>query len=232
MTYQGTSATESVVLVVDDEENIAMLVQMALELSGHTVLTAHSSTDAASMLADRTVDLIVLDVLLGDEDGFDLLDRLRRRGVTAPVLYLTALDDVADKVRGLSLGDDYMTKPFRVEELVARVHALLRRSGRADAHQLHVGDLELDEDTYSVHRAGVAISLTPTEFKLLRLLMQNVGKVVSREQILDTVWEYDFGGRANVDTYISYLRKKIDGDFPHQMLTTVRGFGYTLKPGD
>jgi len=218
------------VLVVDDEENIAALVRMVLEASNHEVREAHSGSEALKIVEEGPVDALVLDIMLGDMDGFELAEKLRRQGVKAPILFLTARDSVGDKVHGLELGDDYLTKPFHVDELKARVDALLRRSGGNDVHRLVVGDLELDEDNFRVTRAGTEISLTPTEFKMLKLLMRHAGTVIKREQILDAVWDDDFRGRASVDTYISYLRKKIDSDFDHQMLVTVRGFGYTLKP--
>ena len=218
------------VLVVDDEPNIAALVRMVLEAAKYHVIEVHSGEDALAAAAHNVVDLVVLDIMLGGMDGFAVLEKLRGLGHAMPVLFLSARDEVDSKVRGLVLGDDYLTKPFDVDELVARVSALLRRSGKVERHSLVVGTLKLNEDNYSVTRGDVLIALTPTEFKLLRLLMHNVGKVVSREQIIAAVWDADVDGRANVDTYISYLRKKIDGDFSHQMVTTVRGFGYTLTP--
>jgi len=218
------------ILVVDDEENIAALVRMVLEAAKYHVIEVHSGEAAIEAADQHPIDLVVLDIMLGGVDGFAVAEKIRGRGHNMPVLFLSARDEVNDKVRGLALGDDYLTKPFAVDELVARVSALLRRSGKVERHSLVVGNLELNEDNFSVTRDGVVISLTPTEFKLLRLLMSNVGKVVSRDQIIAAVWDIDVDGRANVDTYISYLRKKIDGDFAHQMVTTVRGFGYTLTP--
>lgn len=226
-TLESTSATP-VVLVVDDEENIAALVVMVLETAGLGVLEAHSGTEALEIVTSRHIDMLVLDVMLGDMDGFTLLEDLRARGYNLPVLFLTALDALPDKLRGLSLGDDYMTKPFKVQEVAARVDLLLRRRS-SDTNKIKVGDIELNEDTYSVTRAGINVPLTPTEFKLLRLLMRNANRVVLRSEILNEVWEPGFSGRANVDTYVSYLRRKIDGPHEEPMITTVRGFGYMLK---
>jgi len=218
------------VLVVDDEQNIAALVRMVLVAGNYDVVEAHSGQAALDAVAGQAFDAAVLDVMLGDLDGFEVAERLRRGGMHAPMLFLTARDDMSDKLRGLEIGDDYMTKPFHVDELKARVDALLRRAGTTESHRLVVGDLELNEDTFQVRRGGEEISLTPTEFRLLKLLMRHAGSVVKREQILEAVWDDDFRGRANVDTYVSYLRRKIDGGRAHQMLVTVRGFGYTLKP--
>ena len=225
-----TNDEVTTILVVDDEENIAALVRMVLEAAKYRVIEVHSGEAALEAASHNAIDLVVLDVMLGGMDGFAVLEKLRGLGHAMPVLFLSARDEVDSKVRGLSLGDDYLTKPFDVDELVARVSALLRRSGKVERHSMVVGTLELNEDNYSVTRGESVISLTPTEFKLLRLLMHNVSKVVSRDQIIAAVWDADVDGRANVDTYISYLRKKIDGDFEHQMVTTVRGFGYTLTP--
>jgi len=217
------------VLVVDDEENISALVRMALEAAGLEVAVANSSATAITAVEDTNPDMMVLDVMLGDVDGFTTLSTLRERGIQIPVLFLTALDATADKVAGLSLGDDYLTKPFSVEELVARVRALLRRVTPGESHRLICGDLTLDEDNFEVTRSGEVIQLTPTEYRLLRILMRNADKVVTRAQILDAVWEYDFSNRANVDTYISYLRKKIDTEGQDSLIVTQRGFGYMIK---
>jgi two-component system OmpR family response regulator len=176
-------------------------------------------------------DLVVLDVMMPDLDGFEVCRRLRADGIRVPVVYLTARDATEDKVRGLTIGgDDYVTKPFSLEELVARIRAVLRRAGHANGHSSRMlfADLELDEDTHEVRRAGALVELSPTEFKLLRYLMLNPNRVLSKAQILDHVWQYDFGGDANVvETYISYLRKKLDrGESP--LIHTVRGVGYRL----
>ena len=222
---------EGRVLVVDDEPNITELVAMALKYVGFDVATASSGRDALSSVGDFRPDLIVLDVMMPDLDGFEVCRRLRADGIRVPVVYLTARDATEDKVRGLTIGgDDYVTKPFSLEELVARIRAVLRRAGHGNGHasRLIFADLELDEDTHEVHRNGSQVSLSPTEFKLLRYLMRNAGRVLSKAQILDHVWQYDFGGDANVvETYISYLRKKLDRVEP-PLIHTVRGVGYRL----
>lgn len=220
---------KNTVLVVDDEDNIAALVRMALEAAGLDVEIATSSAGALAAVDAHLPAMIILDVMLGDRDGFETLASLRDRGVTVPVLFLTARDNVSDKVTGLALGDDYLTKPFSVDELVARVRALLRRTGSAEERKLICGDLVLDEDTFEVTRAGEQVWLTPTEFRLLRTLMRNADKVVTRSQILDAVWEFELGNRANVDTYISYLRKKIDDGTGESRISTLRGYGYKIK---
>jgi len=225
--------TAAHVLVVDDEPYITDLLGMALRHVGFTVDTAGSIGEARTQVARRVPDVLVLDVMLPDGDGIELCRRLRAEGVRAPVLFLTARDATEDKVRGLTVGgDDYMTKPFSLEELDARVRALLRRAGATSADEsrrLTFADLELDEDAHEVTRAGQPIGLSPTEFKLLRYLLVNAGRVVSKAQILDHVWEYDFGGDGGVvETYVSYLRKKIDPLGP-PLIQTVRGVGYALR---
>src|SRR4051794_4790478 len=222
------------VLVVDDEPNIAELISMALRYEGWDISTVHNGTRAVREAKEQQPDAIVLDVMLPDFDGLEVLRRIRAHQPHVPVLFLTARDAVEDRVAGLTAGgDDYVTKPFSIEELVARLRGLLRRAGarRAEAtNVLTVGDLELDEDSHEVRRGGEDISLTATEFELLRYLMRNPRRVLSKAQILDRVWNYDFGGQANVvELYISYLRKKIDhGRAP--MIHTMRGAGYVLKP--
>jgi len=222
------------VLVVDDEVNIAELISMALRYEGWDISTAHTGNKAARLAKEQKPDAIVLDVMLPDIDGFEVLRRIRANQPDVPVLFLTARDAVEDRVAGLTAGgDDYVTKPFSIEELVARLRGLMRRAGarRVEAsNTLTVGDLELDEDSHEVWRAGDEIALTATEFELLRFLMRNPRRVMSKAQILDRVWNYDFGGQANVvELYISYLRKKIDhGREP--MIHTMRGAGYVLKP--
>ena len=222
------------VLVVDDEVNIAELISMALRYEGWQVQMAHTGTSAVNAARDLGPDAVVLDMMLPDIDGLEVLRRLRTSMPDVPVVFLTARDAVEDRVAGLTAGgDDYVTKPFSLEELVARLRGLMRRSGarRAAANSvLVVGDLELDEDSHEVTRAGEQVSLTATEFELLRFLMRNPKRVLSKAQILDRVWNYDFGGQANVvELYISYLRKKIDaGRAP--MIHTMRGAGYVLKP--
>ena len=176
-------------------------------------------------------DVVLLDVMLPDLDGFEILRRLRADGHKMPVLFLTARDTVDDKVRGLTLGgDDYVTKPFSLEEVVARIQVILRRQGVASgSSKLSLADLEMDDDAHVVRRAGVAVDLSPTEYKLLRFLLLNAGRVLSKNQILDHVWQYDFGGHATVvETYISYLRKKVDVVSP-PLIQTVRGVGYSLR---
>nr|WP_269210648.1 response regulator transcription factor [Nocardioides luteus] len=224
------------VLVVDDEVNIAELIMMALRYEGWEVAAAHTGTKAVSAARDFTPDAIVLDWMLPDFDGLEVLRRVRSTNPAVPVLFLTAKDAVEDRVAGLTAGgDDYVTKPFSLEELVARLRALMRRAGatRIEEHSvIHVGDLTMDEDSREVRRAGEEISLTATEFELLRFLMRNPRRVLSKAQILDRVWSYDFGGQANVvELYISYLRKKIDAG-REPMIHTMRGAGYVLKAAE
>ena len=222
------------VLVVDDEVNIAELISMALRYEGWQVQMAHTGSSAVNAARELGPDAVVLDMMLPDIDGLEVLRRMRASQPDVPVVFLTARDAVEDRVAGLTAGgDDYVTKPFSLEELVARLRGLMRRSGAqraATSSVLVVGDLELDEDSHEVSRAGEQISLTATEFELLRFLMRNPRRVLSKAQILDRVWNYDFGGQANVvELYISYLRKKIDaGRDP--MIHTMRGAGYVLKP--
>ncbi|WP_369373200.1 response regulator transcription factor [Promicromonospora sp. Populi] len=222
------------VLVVDDEPNLAELLTSALRLEGMTVSAALDGASAIRMVRDTVPDIVVLDVMLPDMDGLTVLRRLREQEARLPVLFLTARDAIEDRVSGLTAGgDDYVTKPFSLEEVVARLRGLLRRRGaitRADDAVLAVGDLRLDEDAHDVWRAGEEIQLTATEFELLRYLMRNPRRVLSKAQILDRVWHYDFGGQAAiVELYVSYLRRKIDkGREP--MIHTLRGVGYLLKP--
>jgi two-component system OmpR family response regulator len=222
------------ILVVDDEANIAELIAMALRYEGFEVRAAHTGTKAVSAAQEFRPDAVVLDIMLPDFDGLEVLRRMRATEPDVPVVFLTARDAVEDRVAGLTAGgDDYVTKPFSLEELVARLRGLLRRSGARQAvtsSTLVVGDLELDEDSHEVFRSGQEITLTATEFELLRFLMRNPRRVLSKAQILDRVWNYDFGGQANVvELYISYLRKKVDaGRTP--MIHTMRGAGYVLKP--
>lgn len=224
------------VLVVDDEPNIAELLMMALRYEGWEVRTAGSGREAVEVAKDLDPDVVVLDWMLPDVDGLEVMRRLRSRDEHVPVLFLTARDAVEDRIAGLTAGgDDYVTKPFSLEEVVARLRGLVRRSGAAAVRTdnvLVVGDLVLDEDSRDVTRAGDAIELTATEFELLRYLMRNPRRVLSKAQILDRVWNYDFGGQANVvELYISYLRKKIEaGRSP--MIHTKRGAGYVLRAAD
>jgi two-component system, OmpR family, response regulator len=222
------------VLVVDDEENIAELLRMALRYEGWDVEVALNGTKAVSLAKKQRPDAVVLDMMLPDFDGMEVLRRLRSDQDDVPVLFLTARDSVEDRVAGLTAGgDDYVTKPFSLEEVVARLRALMRRSGAqqtAETSVVVVGDLTLDEDSHEVSRGGEEINLTATEFELLRFLMRNPRRVLSKAQILDRVWNYDFGGQANVvELYISYLRKKVDAGRP-PMIHTMRGAGYVLKP--
>lgn len=219
------------VLVVDDEDNITFLLGSALRHFGFEVVTEATGRRALDAVRSFGPDLVLLDVMLPDLDGFEVCRRMRQEGAETPVLFLTARDATEDKVRGLTLGgDDYVTKPFSLEEVVARIHAILRRHGLATrSSRLTFADLELDDDAHTVRRAGKAIDLSPTEYKLLRFLLANAGRVLSRHQILDHVWEYDFGGNTSVvDTYISYLRKKVDRFHP-PLIQTVRGVGYALR---
>jgi two-component system OmpR family response regulator len=233
-TLTRSDGTPVRVLVVDDEVNIAELISMALRYEGWDITTAHTGSKAVREAKDHQPDAIVLDVMLPDIDGLEVLRRIRSTQPDVPVLFLTARDAVEDRVAGLTAGgDDYVTKPFSIEELVARLRGLMRRAGARrveESNVLTVGDLELDEDSHEVRRGGDEIVLTATEFELLRFLMRNPRRVMSKAQILDRVWNYDFGGQANVvELYISYLRKKIDhGRAP--MIHTMRGAGYVLKP--
>jgi two-component system, OmpR family, response regulator len=221
------------VLVVDDERSITDLVAMALKYEGFTVQSAATAKDARHAVMDFRPALIVLDVGLPDEDGFSFVQRLISDGLKVPVIFLTARDATEDKVHGLTVGgDDYVTKPFSIEELVARIRVVLRRHQVAtgpSSNRLSLADLELDEDTHEVLRGGQPVELTRTEFRLLRYLLMNAGRVLSRAQILDHVWDYDFGGDASVlETYISYLRRKVDRAEP-QLIHTVRGVGYVMR---
>ena len=223
------------VLTVDDETSLTELLSMALRYEGWEVSTAASGLAAVKTAREVRPDAIVLDMMLPDFDGLEVMRRIRTEQPDVPVIFLTARDALDDRIGGLTAGgDDYVTKPFSLEELVARLRALLRRSGATtlrNESQLVVGDLTLDEDSHEVARAGEIIGLTATEFELLRYLMRNPRRVLSKAQILDRVWQYDFGGQANVvELYISYLRKKIDAGRP-PMIHTMRGAGYVLKPG-
>ncbi|RMI31973.1 response regulator transcription factor [Nocardia stercoris] len=222
------------VLVVDDEPAIAELISVALRYEGWEVTTAGDGFSAVVQARQTRPDVAVVDLMLPDMSGLEVLAKLRRQYPDLPVLLLTAKDAVEDRIAGLSAGgDDYVTKPFSVEEVVLRLRGLLRRTGIAEAEsgaQVIVGDLVLDEDSHEVWRAGEPIELTATEFELLRFLMRNPRRVLSKAQILDRVWSYDFGGRSNiVELYVSYLRKKIDSG-REPMIHTLRGAGYVLKP--
>jgi two-component system OmpR family response regulator len=218
-------------LLVDDEDNLRSMLEAALRYEGFDVRAVASGRDALGAVETESPDLVVLDVMLPDLDGFEVCRRLRNDGVRTPVLFLTARDAVDDKVRGLTLGgDDYLAKPFSLEELVARIGAVLRRSGLARVGAVMTcADLEMDDDAHVVRRAGAEVSLSPTEYNLLHFLLANQGRVLSKPQILDHVWQYDFGGDGGVvETYIGYLRKKVDVVDP-RLIQTVRGFGYALR---
>jgi two-component system OmpR family response regulator len=220
------------VLVVDDEPSIVDVISMALRHHGFTVEAAGTGRDALEQVRRWRPHVMVLDVMLPDMEGFEVARRLSAEHADVPILFLSARDSTADKVQGLTTGgDDYVTKPFSLEELIARLRNILRRTGalRESSGRLSFADLELDEDTFEVSRGGRPIELTATEFRLLRYLMLNPRRVLSRAQLLDHVWSYDFGGDARVlETYISYLRKKVDADGP-ALLHTVRGVGYALR---
>jgi two-component system, OmpR family, response regulator len=228
------TAPEARLLVVDDEPNICELLAASLRFAGFEVATARDGHEALRVADTFRPDLLLLDVMMPGLDGFEVIRRLRQDGRRIPVLFLTAKDATEDKVTGLTLGgDDYVTKPFSLEEVIARVRVVLRRFARAEADRngslLAVGDLTMDEEGHEVRKAGQEISLSPTEFKLLRYFMQNVGRVLSKAQILDHVWHYDFGGDANVvESYVSYLRRKIDTTEP-KLLHTIRGVGYVVR---
>lgn len=229
--HLSTNPERPRVLVVDDEENIRFLVTSALALAGMDTDTAATGRDALDRVATWRPDAVVLDIMLPDLDGFTVLQRLRDRGHRAPVVFLTARGTTEDRVRGLSDGgDDYLVKPFDVAELVARVKLRLRRAGdAADNRRLRCADLEMDTDRHEVIRAGRVIHLSPTEYKLLHYLMVNAGRVLTREQIIDRVWSFGFGGDPSiVDTYISYIRRKVDASGP-KLIHTVRGVGFTLR---
>jgi two-component system OmpR family response regulator len=224
--------TKRRVLVVDDEENVTHLVSSALRFDGFETVTADNGDDALAKIAQYDPDLIVLDVMMPGRDGLGVLQALRASGSQVPVIFLTARDTASDRVGGLRAGaDDYVVKPFSIEELLARVHAVLRRSAPDDARDgvLRIADLELDENSHEVTRAGVEVHLTATEFELLRYLMRNERVVLSKAQILDRVWKYDFQGQSNiVELYIGYLRKKVDSVEP-KLIHTIRGAGYVIK---
>lgn len=233
------NSPEAHLVVVDDEPNIRELLTTSLRFAGFSVDAAADGQSAITLIRDLQPDLVVLDVMLPDLDGFTVTSRLRENGIHIPVLFLTAKDDTQDKITGLTVGgDDYVTKPFSLEEVVARIRAILRRTTPSpeDDSVLRFMDLELDEDLHEVRRAGIVIDLSPTEFKLLRYLMMNAGRVLSKQQILDHVWEYDWDGDANiVESYISYLRRKVDnlalpdGSTPTPLIMTKRGVGYLLR---
>jgi two-component system OmpR family response regulator len=228
----ATDTDQHRVLVVDDEPNIVDVISMALRFQGFAVESAGTGSQAIAAVAAFRPHLIVLDVMLPDMEGFDVANRLGAQRSRVPIIFLTARDATEDKIRGLSLGgDDYVTKPFSLEELVARIRSILRRAGLSEpeSSRLVFEDLELDEDAHEVMRAGELVDLTATEYRLLRYLMLNPRRVLTRAQLLEHVWDYDFGGDARVlETYVSYLRKKLDSHGP-PLIHTVRGVGYALR---
>lgn len=234
MEEEEKNAPEASLLVVDDEPNIRDLLASSLRFAGFAVETASNGQEAIEKAGKVQPDLIALDVMLPDLDGFTVTRRLRESGISVPIVFLTARDDMADKIKGLTVGgDDYVTKPFGLEEVVARIRAVLRRTKHMDDNEgvLRVGDVRLDEDAHEVQRNGQPVELSPTEFKLLRYLMLNEGRVVSKAQILDHVWEYDWEGEvAIVESYISYLRRKLNvpSGAPN-LIYTRRGVGYVMK---
>jgi two-component system OmpR family response regulator len=223
---------EARLLVVEDEPTILELLSGSLRYAGFDVLTASTGREALRAVAHSRPDLILLDVMLPDGDGFDVIRAIRASGPRVPVIFLTARTHVHERVTGLTLGgDDYVTKPFSLDEVLARIRAVLRRCGGSgsEGSRLAVADLELDEDSHEVRRHGLLVALTPTEFKLLRYLMRNAGQVLSKAQILDHVWDYGFTGDGNVvEPCVSYLRRKVDQGEP-RLIHTVRGVGYVLR---
>jgi two-component system OmpR family response regulator len=230
--HGAVGGPEARLLVVEDDPTIAELLSGALRFAGFEVSTAATGGAALKAVAASPPDLVVLDIMLPDQDGFEVLRRVRAQGSKVPVLCLTARDAVADRVTGLTLGgDDYVVKPFRLDEVVARIRAVLRRGrpGGSESPRHAVADLELDDHSRQVRRGGELVSLTPTEYKLLRYLVANAGRVLSRAQILDHIWDYDYSGEANVvDSCICYLRRKVDSSEP-RLIHTIRSVGYVLR---
>ena len=230
----NSGARTSSILIVDDEPNIAYLLRECLLAQGFNVKEAHNPTDALAVVTKEPPDAMILDVMLPGMDGYTLLRRVREMGAECPVLFLTARDSLEDKLTGLTIGgDDYVTKPFSLEEVVARLRVILRRAGKSDGAResptLVFEDIELNEETHEVWKTGKLVSLSPTEFTLLRYFMVNARIVLSKRQILEHVWHYDFGGDMNVvESYVSYLRRKIDTG-EKKMLQTLRGVGYVLR---
>ena len=220
-------------LLIEDDPAVREGLQLALTHLGHDVIAAPDGESGLEAASTQDPDVVVLDLMLPGIDGFEVVRRLSSEGNRCPVLFLTARDGVADKITGLTVGgDDYVTKPFSLDEVIARIRAVLRRSSTGPAvpaARISFADIELDDDTHQVWKAGAEVALSPTEFNLLRYFMQNAGRVLSKAQILDHVWSYDFGGDANVvESYVSYLRRKIDTTEP-RLLHTLRGVGYTLR---
>ena len=221
------------VLIVDDEKNIRDLLEAGLKFAGFNVYSVGTGTEAVQVAEKANPDIIVLDVMLPDQSGFSVTQKLRSMQIDVPVLFLSARDDGADKVTGLTVGgDDYMTKPFSIDEVIARINAILRRTKKQDAEEsiIEVGEIKINQDAHEVFVNGTEIDLSPTEYKLLRFLMSNANRVMSKDQILDHVWEYDFNGEQGiVESYVSYLRKKIDPLSKNQLIQTKRGVGYIFR---
>lgn len=221
------------ILVVDDEPNIRDLLSTSLRFAGFSVETAGNGNTAVEIAEKSKPDLILLDVMLPDMNGFSVTKKLRSMGNTSPVLFLTARDETKDKITGLTVGgDDYVTKPFSLDEIVARIHAILRRTRQVEQEEsvMEVGEIQIDQDAHEVTVAGTVVDLSPTEYKLLRYLMSNPNRVLTKAQILDHVWEYDFNGEMGiVESYISYLRKKLDPLTTEPVIQTKRGVGYLYK---
>lgn len=221
------------VLIVDDEPNIRDLLSTSLRFAGFSVHAVGNGADAVNAAEKGAPDIILLDVMLPDMNGFSVTKKLRSMGINAPVLFLTARDETADKVTGLTVGgDDYMTKPFSLDEIVARINAILRRTKQVETEDsiLEVGEIKINQDAHEVFANGQAVDLSPTEYKLLRFLMSNPNRVLTKSQILDHVWEYDFNGEMGiVESYISYLRKKLDPLTSEPLIQTKRGVGYMYK---
>lgn len=221
------------VLIVDDEKNIRDLLEAGLRFAGFSVYSVANGTEAVAVAEKAKPDIIVLDVMLPDQSGFSVTQKLRSMKIDVPVLFLSARDDRGDKVTGLTVGgDDYMTKPFSIDEVIARIHAILRRTKKQEAEDsiLEVGEIRINQDAHEVFVNGTEIELSPTEYKLLRFLMTNANRVMSKDQILDHVWEYDFNGEQGiVESYVSYLRKKIDPLSKNSLIQTKRGVGYIYR---
>lgn len=221
------------VLVVDDEPNIRDLLSASLRFAGHQVITSHNGTDAVAKIIDNQPDIVLLDVMLPDVSGFGVTKKIRSMGIETPILFLTARDDTEDKITGLTVGgDDYVTKPFSLDEIMARISAIMRRTGKDQIAEsiIKVGELEMNEDAHEVTVNGTLVDLSPTEYQLLRYLAQNPNRVLTKAQILDHVWEYDFNGEMGiVESYVSYLRKKLDPISSEPLIITKRGVGYLLK---
>ena len=219
-------------LVVDDEPNIRDLLSASLRFQGHRVLTASNGNEAINQIVDNQPDVVLLDVMLPDISGFGVTKKIRSLGIDVPILFLTARDDTEDKVTGLTVGgDDYVTKPFSLDEIIARISAIMRRTGRDQTQsQIVVGELTINEEAHEVSVKGQVVDLSPTEYQLLRYLATNPNRVLTKAQILDHVWEYDFNGEMGiVESYVSYLRKKLDPISSEPLIITKRGVGYMLK---